>query len=122
MLTSKFLAYVLWSSEKMQSISLQGRPTPHNLVNAKNGEGIGPEKWRMYYFTVQTANTELLAAGQKIVSKISPRSWRFLHSILSTNAHRAGRSQQLLCLSSGTRNKRLEQNDRGCKLPILSVW
>lgn len=56
----------------MRSISLQGRPTPRNLVNAKNGEGTGPEKWRMYYFTVQTANTELLAAGQEIVSKISP--------------------------------------------------
>lgn len=52
----------------MQSISLRGRPTLCNVVNAKNGEGTGPEKWRMYYFTVQTANTEPLAAGQEIIS------------------------------------------------------
>lgn len=56
----------------MQSISLQGRRTLHNVVNAKNGEGTGPEKRTIYYFTVQTANTELLAAGQETVSKISP--------------------------------------------------
>lgn len=67
---------VIW---KMQSVSLQGRPTLHNVVNAKNSEGTGPEKWRKYYFIVQTANRELLAAGQEIISKISPWSWRLPH-------------------------------------------
>jgi len=64
--------------KKMQSISLQGRPTLHN-VNAKSSEGTGPEKWRIYYFTAQTANTELLAAGQEIIPKLSPRSWCLPH-------------------------------------------
>lgn len=58
--------------KKAWSVSLQGRLTLHNLVNAKNSGKTGPEKWRMYYFTVHLANTEFLAAGQEIVSNISP--------------------------------------------------